>query len=223
MRIHTQRTPFFVGKMLQIKMMLKIKRPLHRTSMRVAFAPANRLLPMDFLHTSQWRKLFPLALNYWRIISKCHFLNKWRLPWGGEVTAWRLGRTNRSGSCAWRAFSFRSAPAAARSVALFAFRWPGAWLTFFSSTLCTTSVKSRVTYVCFSDIFCLWLGKWNLFYRSLFPAFYSLLLINVRIITAERSLSYKSYFSRIKVRSLRFSFWRRLILLFSICRTIFLN
>ena len=43
MRIHTQRTPFFAGKMLQND--AKNKTPLYRLSMGVAFAAANRLLP----------------------------------------------------------------------------------------------------------------------------------------------------------------------------------
>ena len=63
MRIHTQRTPFFAGKMLQND--AKNKTPLYRPSMGVAFAPANRLLPNSNTNG------FSTYLSMKEVVSSC--------------------------------------------------------------------------------------------------------------------------------------------------------
>ena len=63
MRIHTQRTPFFAGKMLQND--AKNKTPLYRLSMGVAFAPANRLLPNSNTNG------FSTYLSMKEVVSSC--------------------------------------------------------------------------------------------------------------------------------------------------------
>ena len=63
MRIHTQRTPFVAGKTLQND--AKNKTPLHRLSMGVAFAPANRLLPNSNTNG------FSTYLSMKEVVSSC--------------------------------------------------------------------------------------------------------------------------------------------------------
>ena len=63
MCIHTQRTPFFAGKMLQND--AKNKTPLYRLSMGVAFAPANRLLPNSNTNG------FSTYLSMKEVVSSC--------------------------------------------------------------------------------------------------------------------------------------------------------
>ena len=63
MRIHTQRTPFFAGKMLQND--AKKKTPLHRLSMGVAFAPPNWLLPNSNTNG------FSTYLSMKEVVSSC--------------------------------------------------------------------------------------------------------------------------------------------------------
>jgi len=63
MRIHTQRTPFITGKMLQND--AKNKTPLRRLSMGVAFAPTNRLLPNSNTNG------FSTYLSMKEVVSSC--------------------------------------------------------------------------------------------------------------------------------------------------------